>query len=71
LTVVGVVGNVNHTGIDSEPDLATHEPHGKRPWSEMNDTVVRTSVDPSSLRWASNRICARQRKRSLLKKSRR
>jgi len=48
LTVVGVVGNVNHTGLDSEPDLATYEPHGKRPWSEMT-LVVRTSVDPSSL----------------------
>ena len=48
LTIVGVVGNVNHIGLDTEPDLATYEPHGKRPWSEMT-LVVRSSVDPSSL----------------------
>ena len=48
MTVVGVVGNVNHQGLDAEPDLATYEPHGKRPWSEMI-VVVRTSVEPSSL----------------------
>jgi len=48
MTVVGVVGNVNHEGLDSEPDLATYEPHGKRPWSEMI-VVVRTSVEPTGL----------------------
>jgi putative ABC transport system permease protein len=48
LTVVGVVGNVTHTGLDSEPDFASYEPHGKRPWSEMT-LVIRTSVDPASL----------------------
>ena len=45
LTVVGVVGNVTHTGLDAEPDLATYEPHPKRPWSEMT-LLVRTNVDP-------------------------
>jgi putative ABC transport system permease protein len=48
LTVVGVVGNVTHTGLDAEPDLATYEPHAKRPWSEMT-LLVRTRTDPSSL----------------------
>ena len=48
LTVVGVVGNVNHTGLDAEPDLATYEPHAKRPWSEMT-VLVRTGGDPLSL----------------------
>jgi putative ABC transport system permease protein len=48
LTVVGVVGNVNHAGLDSEPDFASFEPHSKRPWSEMT-LIIRTSVDPTSL----------------------
>ena len=48
LTVVGVVGNVSHTGLDAEPDLATYEPHAKRPWSEMI-LLVRTRNDPLSL----------------------
>jgi putative ABC transport system permease protein len=48
MTIVGVVGNVNHTGLDSEPDLATYEPHGKRPWSEMV-LLVRTNVEPTTL----------------------
>jgi len=48
LTIVGVVGNVSHNGLDSEPDLATYEPHGKRPWSEM-DLLVRTKVEPTTL----------------------
>ena len=48
VTIVGVVGNVNHTGLDAEPDFATYEPHAKRPWSEMT-LLVRTIGDPSSL----------------------
>jgi putative ABC transport system permease protein len=48
LTIAGVVGNVNHTGLDAEPDFATYEPHAKRPWSEMT-LLVRTVGDPLSL----------------------
>ena len=48
LTIVGVVGNVNHTGLDAEPDFATYEPHAKRPWSEMT-LLVRTTGDALSL----------------------
>jgi len=48
MTIVGVVGNVNHVGLDSEPDFASYEPHGKRPWSEMT-VVVRTTVEPANL----------------------
>jgi putative ABC transport system permease protein len=48
MTIVGVVGNVNHTGLDTEPDFATYEPHAKRPWSEMT-LLVRTDVDPTAL----------------------
>ena len=48
VTIVGVVGNVNHTGLDAEPDFATYEPHAKRPWSEMT-LLVRTAGDPNSL----------------------
>jgi putative ABC transport system permease protein len=48
VTIVGVVGNVNHTGLDAEPDLATYEPHAKRPWSNMT-LLVRTNGDPLSL----------------------
>jgi putative ABC transport system permease protein len=48
MTIVGVVGNVNHTGLDAGPDFATYEPHAKRPWSEMT-VLVRTVGDPLSL----------------------
>ena len=48
MTIAGVVGNVNHIGLDAEPDLATYEPHAKRPWSEMT-LLVRTGGDPLSL----------------------
>jgi putative ABC transport system permease protein len=48
MTIVGVVGNVNHIGLDVEPDFATYEPHAKRPWSEMT-LLVRTNVDPSTV----------------------
>ena len=48
VTIVGVVGNVNHTGLDAEPDLATYEPHAKRPWSSMT-LLVRTKIDPLTL----------------------
>jgi len=48
VTIVGVVGNVNHTGLDAEPDFASYEPHAKRPWSEMT-VLVRTVGDPLSL----------------------
>ena len=47
-TIVGVVGDVIHTGLDSEPDLATYEPHGKRPWSEMT-LLLRTSGNPLAI----------------------
>jgi predicted permease len=48
MTIVGVVGNVNHIGLDVEPDFATYEPHAKRPWSEMT-LLVRTDIDPTTL----------------------
>jgi putative ABC transport system permease protein len=48
LRVVGVVGNVNHSGLDAEPDLATYEPHAKRPWSTM-ELLVRTNSDPVAM----------------------
>jgi putative ABC transport system permease protein len=48
VTIVGVVGNVNHIGLDAEPDFASYEPHAKRPWSEMT-VLVRTVGDPLSL----------------------
>jgi putative ABC transport system permease protein len=48
VTIVGVVGNVNHTGLDAEPDFATYEPHAKRPWSDMT-LLVRTHGDPLSV----------------------
>jgi putative ABC transport system permease protein len=48
VTIVGVVGNVNHSGLDAEPDFASYEPHSKRPWSQMT-VLVRTTSDPLSL----------------------
>ncbi len=48
LTVVGVVGDVRNVGLDTEPRLATYEPHAQRPWSTMK-LVVRTVGEPLSV----------------------
>jgi putative ABC transport system permease protein len=48
LEIVGVIGDVRNVGLDSEPALATYEPHAQRSWRTMN-MVMRTGVDPSSL----------------------
>jgi putative ABC transport system permease protein len=47
LTIVGVVGDVKHEGLSAEPDLATFEPHSKRPRLTMN-LLVRTTIEPTS-----------------------
>ncbi|MEW6127978.1 MAG: ABC transporter permease [Acidobacteriota bacterium] len=48
LTIIGVVGDVKHEGLNAEPDLATFEPHSKRPRMTMN-LLVRTHVEPTSV----------------------
>ena len=65
VTIVGVVGNVNHTGLDTEPDFASYEPHAKRPWSSMT-LLVRTSVDPLSLAEPVQRELKRAEKEVLI-----
>ncbi|HEX6717039.1 MAG TPA: ABC transporter permease, partial [Pyrinomonadaceae bacterium] len=65
VTIVGVVGNVNHTGLDTEPDFASYEPHAKRPWSSMT-VLVRTSVDPLSLAEPVQRELKRAEKEVLI-----
>lgn len=46
LTVVGVAGDIRNVGLDTEPRLATYEPHAQRPWTTMS-LVFRTDGDPS------------------------
>jgi len=48
LTIIGVVGDISDTGLDTGPDLVAYEPHAKRAWSVMT-LVVRTRTDPASL----------------------
>lgn len=45
LEVVGVVGDVRNVGLDTEPALATYEPHPQRPWRTMS-MAIRTDVEP-------------------------
>ena len=47
-TVVGVVGDVRHTDLESEPSLDTYEPHAQRPRATMG-IVVHTATDPAAL----------------------
>jgi putative ABC transport system permease protein len=48
LTVVGVVGDVRHSDLESEPSLDTYEPHAQRPRATMG-IVVHTATDPATL----------------------
>jgi predicted permease len=48
LTVVGVVGDVRHAGLDADVGLATFEPHAQRPRSTMR-LAVRTGAAPGPM----------------------
>jgi len=46
-TIVGVVGDVNHYGLDTPPDLQTYVPAAQ--WTDSNMLlVVRSSTDPTT-----------------------
>jgi putative ABC transport system permease protein len=47
-TIVGVVGNVLHAGMDKPPEAETYTPHSQSPSAEMF-LVVRTAVPPASV----------------------
>jgi putative ABC transport system permease protein len=47
-TIVGIVGDVNHYGLDVAPNLQAYVPHSQWTDSYMQ-LVVRASVDPASL----------------------
>ncbi|MGH9937148.1 MAG: ABC transporter permease, partial [Blastocatellia bacterium] len=47
-TIVGIVGEVNHYGLDIAPDLQAYVPHDQWTGSSMR-LVIRASVDPVSL----------------------
>jgi len=47
-TIVGIVGEVNHYGLDIAPDLQAYIPHDQWTGSSMR-LVIRASVDPVSL----------------------
>ncbi len=46
--IVGIVGDVNHYGLETPPDLQVYVPHAQLTDSYMQ-LVVRTSVEPSAL----------------------
>jgi putative ABC transport system permease protein len=46
--IVGVIGDVRHTGLDSDPRPELFLPHLQEPYGSMT-YVVRTSVDPQTL----------------------
>jgi predicted permease len=47
-TIVGIVGDVSHYGLDNRPEMQTYVPHAQ--WVDSYMTlVVRTSIDPASL----------------------
>jgi putative ABC transport system permease protein len=46
--IVGVIGDVRHTGLDSEPRPELFLPHLQEPYGSMT-YIVRTGIDPSSL----------------------
>ena len=48
LTIVGVVGDVNHYGLETPADLQAYVPHAQTNDSYMH-LVVRTSTDPISI----------------------
>jgi predicted permease len=48
LTVVGVVGNVRHAGLDSEARREMFRPYSQAAWPGMTITV-KTAVDPMSM----------------------
>jgi putative ABC transport system permease protein len=47
-TVVGVVGDVKHNGLDRDPSPAFYRPHQQHPRGDMT-LVVRTQADPMTL----------------------
>jgi len=46
--IVGVIGDVRHTGLDSEPRPELFLPHLQEPYGSMT-YIVRTGIDPNSL----------------------
>ncbi len=46
--IVGIVGNVKHFSLDTEPVAEMYVPHAQQPWSFMT-LVARSSSDPRSL----------------------
>jgi len=56
-TVVGVVGDIRHVGLDAAPAPEVYVPYTVNPWGHMV-VVVRTRVDPETLLPALRRAVA-------------
>ena len=55
-TVVGVVGDVRHVGLDTAPDLQTYIPHLQWPYPDgLMVFVIRTSGSPAAISSAAQR----------------
>ncbi len=56
-TIVGVVGDLRHDGLDAPAGLQVYVPQAQWPWAENDMTlVVRSSTDAASLRGLLRRI---------------
>jgi putative ABC transport system permease protein len=50
-TIVGVVGDIKHLGLDAEEGAVIYQPHAQKrfPWLRWMTFVVRTDADPSQM----------------------
>jgi ABC-type lipoprotein release transport system permease subunit len=48
LKIVGIVGDVHSTKLESDPTLMVYVPYWRQPW-QASDLVVRSTADPRSL----------------------
>jgi putative ABC transport system permease protein len=47
VTIVGIVGDIKYSGLETPPGDAVYEPFAQQPWSSLF-VVARTSADPAS-----------------------
>jgi putative ABC transport system permease protein len=57
LTVIGLVGDVHHVGLDAAPDMQVYIPHAQWPFPDSDMTfVLRTAGPPTALASAARQV---------------
>jgi putative ABC transport system permease protein len=57
LTVIGLVGDVHHVGLDAAPDMQVYIPHAQWPFPDSDMTfVLRTAGPPTALASAAREV---------------